>query len=91
MNRSLKIPYLGHVSLAQLFRHWTPKPVIISCMKSSPIGGNIFMLLLNPFDANTTVSANFVPTVKNSNGPSYHVHACNIHCFSSKLTVWNMY
>ena len=36
-------------------------------MTASPTGGKFFLFLLNPLvDANTTVSANFVQTVKNS-------------------------
>ena len=45
--------------LAHLVRHWTPKPVIISCTRSSPTGCNFFLLLLNPL--NTKLP--FLPTL----------------------------
>ena len=42
-----------------MVRHWTTKPVIISCIRLSPTGGNFFLLLLNPL--NTTMP--FLPTL----------------------------
>ena len=57
----------ANASLAQLVRHWTLKPVIISCIKSSPTGGNFFAVV-ESFDANTAISVNFVLTVNNLNG-----------------------
>ena len=48
-----------NVSLAQLVRHWTFKLVIISCIRSSPTGGNFFLLLLYPL--NTIMP--FLPTL----------------------------
>ena len=42
-----------------MVRHWTPKPVIISCTRSSPTRGNFFLLLLNPL--NTKLP--FLPTL----------------------------
>ena len=67
MNKSLKIPKLAHASLAHSVRHWTLKQVIISCIRSSPTGGNFLFAVVKFFDANTAISANFVLTVKNSN------------------------
>ena len=40
-------------------RHWTPKPAIMSCTRSSPTGGNFFLLLLNSL--NTKLP--FLPTL----------------------------
>ena len=37
---SLKISYPTHVCLAQLDRHQTCKPVMVSVVSLSPIGGN---------------------------------------------------
>ena len=47
--------------------HWTPKPVIISCIRSSPTGGNVLFAVVNCFQYSNAISANFVQTVKNSN------------------------
>ena len=33
-----------------MVRHWTPKPVIIFCIRLSPTGGNFFLLLLIPLN-----------------------------------------
>ena len=54
----------ANASLAQLVRHWTPEPVIISCIRSSPTGGNFCLAVVKSFDANTPISANFILTVK---------------------------
>ena len=40
-------------------RHWTPKPVIISSIRSSPTRG-FFFTVVKSFDANNGISANFV-------------------------------
>ena len=66
MNRSLKIPSIAHASLAHMVRHWTPKPVIISCTRSSPTRGNFFFAVVKSFEYKIAISANFVQTVKNS-------------------------
>ena len=66
MNRSLKIPYIAHASLAHMVRRWTPKPAIISCIRSSPTGGNFFSAVVKSFEYKIAISANFVQTVKNS-------------------------
>ena len=50
-----------------MVRHWTPKPVIISCIRSSPAGENFSFAVVNSFEYNNAISANFVQTVKNSN------------------------
>ena len=42
-----------------MVRHWTPKPAIICSIRSSPTGGNFFLLLLNPL--NTKLP--FLPTL----------------------------
>ena len=44
-----------------MVRHWTPKPVII---RSSPTGGNFFFAVVNSFEYNNAISANFVQTEK---------------------------
>ena len=54
--------------MVRLVRHWTPKPVIISCIRSNPTGGNFFFAVVNSFEYNNAISANFVQTVKNSIG-----------------------
>ena len=54
-------------NLAHMVRHWTPKPVIISCIRSSPTGGNFLFAVINSFEYKNAISANFVQTVKNSN------------------------
>ena len=54
-----------NVSLAQLIRHWSLKLVKISCIRSSPTGGNFFAVVKS-FEYNNAISANFVQTVKNS-------------------------
>ena len=50
-----------------MVRHWTPKPVIISRIRSSPTGGNFFFAVVKSFEYKIAISANFVQTVKNSN------------------------
>ena len=54
----------------KLVRHWTPKPVIISCIRSSPTGGNSFLLLLNPLMPIHCIAI-FVWTVKNSSNGNF--------------------
>ena len=49
-----------------MVRHWTPKPVIISCIRSTPPGGNFYFAVVNSFEYNNAISANFVQIVKNS-------------------------
>ena len=49
-----------------MVRHWTPKPAIISCTRSSPTGGNFFFAVVKFFKYKIAISANFVQTVKNS-------------------------
>ena len=49
-----------------MVRHWTPKPVIISCIRSSPSGDNSFFAVVKSFEYNNAISANFVQVVKNS-------------------------
>ena len=50
--KDLKVSDLqANATLAQLVRHWTLKPVIISCIRWRPTGGNFFLLLLNPLMA----------------------------------------
>ena len=66
MNSSLKIPYIAHACLAHMVRHWTPKPVIICSIRSSPTGGNFFFAVVKSFEYKIAISANFVQTVKNS-------------------------
>ena len=56
----------ANVSLAQLVRHWTLK-LVISCITSSPTGSTFFAVVKS-FAYNNAISANFVQTVKNSNG-----------------------
>ena len=51
-----------------MVRHWTPKPVITSCIRLSPTGGTFFFAVVNSFEYNNAISANFVQTVKNSTG-----------------------
>ena len=41
---SLKISYSTHACLAQLDRHQTCKPVMVSVVSSSPTGGNFIFL-----------------------------------------------
>ena len=65
MNRKLKIPQIAYANLADMVRHWTPKPVIISCIRSSPTG-DYFFAVVNYFEYNNARFANFVQTVKNS-------------------------
>ena len=50
-----------------MVRHWTPKPVIICSIRSSPTGGNYFLAVVKSFEYKIVISANFVQTVKNSN------------------------
>ena len=50
-----------------MVRHWTPKPVIICSIRSSPTGGNFFFAVVKSFEYKIAISANFVQTVKNSN------------------------
>ena len=47
------------ISLAHMIRHWTPNPLIICSIRSSPTGGNFFLLLLNHL--NTKLP--FLPTL----------------------------
>ena len=47
-------------------RHWTPKPVIICSIRSSPTGGNFFFAVVKFFEYKIAISANFVQTMKNS-------------------------
>ena len=49
-----------------MVRHWTPKPVIICSIRSSPTGGNFFFAVVKSFKYKIAISANFVQTVKNS-------------------------
>ena len=67
--KDLKVLALqANVSLAHMVRHWTPKPVMISCIRSSPTGGNFCFAFVNSFEYNSAISANFVQTLKNSIG-----------------------
>ena len=58
---------MAHASLAHMVWHWTPKPVIISRIRSSPTGGNFLFAVVNCFQYNNAISANFEQTMKNSN------------------------
>ena len=52
LNKDLKVLDLqANACLAYLVRHWTPKPVIICSIRSSPTGGNFFLLLSNPLNS----------------------------------------
>ena len=51
-----------------MIRHWTPKPVIISCIRLRPTGGNSFFAVVKSFEYKIAISANFVQTVKNAIG-----------------------
>ena len=62
MNRSLKILKLANASLAHMVRHWSPKPAIISCTRSSSTGGNLFFAVVKSFEYKLAISANFVQT-----------------------------
>ena len=55
-----------------MVRHWTPKPVIICSIRSSPTGGNFFFAIVKSFEYKIAISANFVQTVKNSSVPLCH-------------------
>ena len=57
----------ANACLAHLVRHWTPKPVIICSIRSSPTGGSFFFAVVKSFEYKIAISANFVQTVKNSN------------------------
>ena len=48
-----------------MVRHWTPKPVIICSIRSSPTGGNFFFAVVKSFEYKIAISAKFVQTVKN--------------------------
>ena len=50
-----------------MVRHWTPKPVIICSIRSSPTGDNFLFAVVKSFEYKIAISANFVQTVKNSN------------------------
>ena len=50
----------ANVSLAQLVRHWALQPVIIPCTRSNPTGGNFFFAVVESFEYNNAISANFV-------------------------------
>ena len=53
--KDLKVPDLqANASLAQLVRHWTLKPVTISCIRSNPIA------VVKSFDVNAAISANSI-------------------------------
>ena len=56
----------ANACLAHLVRHWTPKPVIIWSIRSSPTGGNFFFAIIKSFEYKIAISVNFVQTVKNS-------------------------
>ena len=62
-----------------MVRHWTPKPAIISCTRSSPTGGNYFFAVVKSFEYKIAISANFVQTVKNS-----------IKCMFFKISICNI-
>ena len=65
--KSIEQNYLkANTNLTQLVKHWTLKPLIVSCIRSSHTGGNFFALVVKSLDANTAISANFVLIVKNS-------------------------
>ena len=49
-----------------MVRHWTPKPVIICSIRSSPTGGNFLFAVVKSFEYKIAISVNFVQTVKNS-------------------------
>ena len=55
-----------------MVRHWTPKPVIICSIRSSPTGGNFFFAVVKSFEYKIAIAANFVQTVKNSNVNRMH-------------------
>ena len=58
--KDLKVSDLqANACLAHLVRHWTPKPVIISSIRSSPMKVT-FLTVVKSFDANNAISANFV-------------------------------
>ena len=50
-----------------MVRHWTPKPVIICSIRSSPTGGTSFFAVVKFFEYKIAISANFVQTVKDLN------------------------
>ena len=51
-----------------MVRHWTPKSIIISGIRSSPTEGNFFFAVVKLFEYKIAISANSVQTVKNSTG-----------------------
>ena len=57
-----------------MVRHWTPNPVIISSIRSNPTAGNFFFAVVKLFEYKIAISANFVQTVKNSNGKFNCIH-----------------
>ena len=66
-----------------MVRHWTPKQAIISCIRSSPTGGNFLFAVVNSFEYNNAISTNFVHTVKNSIGSSMSPTSENCKTFTN--------
>ena len=88
MNRSLKIPLIAHASLAHMVRHWTPKPVIISCIRSNPTGGNFFFDVVKSFEYNNAISAKFC-----TNCEKLEYQYCQLRfsfAIRDKLDKWNL-
>ena len=68
-----------------MVRHWTPKPVVISCTRSRTTGGNFFVVVVDSFKYNNAISTNFVQTAKNSKVSRFKVD--EIVKFDEKLPV----
>ena len=69
-----------------MVRHWTPKPVIICSIRSSPTGGNFFVVVVKSFEYKIAISANFVQTVKNSNDTCDGYAITSTTCYFKNLT-----
>ena len=80
----------ANACLAHFVRHWTPKPMVICSIRSSPTWGNFYFAVVKSFEYKIAISANFAQTVKNS--PCYFLVIksatellfCNVLVFFSK-------
>ena len=68
-----------------MVRHWTPKPVIICSIRSSPTGGNFFLAVVKSFEYKIAISDNFVQTVKNSSESVFYFEYDKISQQNNKL------
>ena len=57
---------VAHGWLAHMDRHPTSKPVMLSAMSSTPIGGNFSLNFSKPLDVNSDLKCKFDLIVKNS-------------------------